>query len=409
MLLNIGRKLEPFFFTLLFSGFIFNIKFKGLPPSFLVSSFFLFFIAFFFFLKGYEYPRVLVKPFVFFVPFILSVIVTLIVNSRFDGHLIILIAAIFFILTIGVYAVFSYFKGREIEVVKYIFYAGFLNSIFIILMFLSSSFRDIYLSTLSKVDLLYVKGEGALDSLYSMRMIGLTGSATYSMAVVQVLMCFFYIFYVKSKGYIFTLFNLIPLLLLAFSALLSGRTAFIGFFFLMFYIALLFSKVELVKLFIVFLISLISFLLLATSLLPENIYMFFERWVLQIFTEGVNVASVSENKAMLAAYQLSDFSVFGDFKWHGNELRNTYYMNTDVGWFRFAFAFGFSGLVFLILHLLSFINIKLIFNYADIALFLIVFFILTVMFKGAFLFDFYIVYFFLSALYFFSLINWNDY
>lgn len=55
-------------------------------------------------------------------------------------------------------------------------------------MFLSSDFKLLYLSFLQKVDLLQIKGEGALDSLYALRLV--TGSATYGMAVVQVVMAF---------------------------------------------------------------------------------------------------------------------------------------------------------------------------------------------------------------------------
>lgn len=394
------RKLEPVLFSFLFVGFIFNLKFKGLPPSFLIASSLLLMMAFFYMWKGYPYPNFFIKPLVFLSFFIISVIVSLVINENIDSFLISIIVAILFLITIAPYAVLSYFKGREITIVKYIVFAGVVNAFFIVAMFFVSDFRDFYLSLLSKVDLLHVKGEGALNSLYAIRLIGLTGSATYGTAVVQMVIAFLFLFYLTATEKKLNTFNFLIVSLLIFSAILSGRTAFVGLFFLIIYLCMTSRFSELLKLFVFSLLFVFLVALVSKLFLPASFYGFFEQWILQVFKFQEKIGSIEVNKSMLSAYSFSDFSAFGDFKWHADNTRSSYYMSTDIGWYRFMFAFGYVGLLLLMAFVMSFFNFRENITKLQLLTAFILMFLFLVMFKAAVFFDFYMIFFILTILLF---------
>jgi hypothetical protein len=402
------NKIESMLFTLVMVFFIFNIKFKGLPPSFLIASMFLAIMAFYYFLKNYPIPKEIFKPIAFLFLFIFSVLLSILVNGNVDYFLFGIILSVLFIISIAPYALLSHFKGREIEIIKFIVYAGLINAIFLIGMFLFSDFKLFYISLLSKIDLLDVKGQDAIDSLYSMRLIGLTGSATYGMAVTQIIIAMVYVFYVHKIKRGFRFYNYLVLFLLILSAVISGRTAFLGLFFVFLLIFILNKKTEVVKFVFLLLFAFFCFFTLAKYFLPENFYSFFESWIYQLFSKSQSLGSLDENINMLTYFKLSDFSFFGDLKWHADELRNSYYMGTDIGWYRFAFAFGFAGLYFFILYLFSFVRFSLKINAANLTILFINVFLLVVMFKGAILFDFYMIYFILVIVCFFSNNRWSD-
>lgn len=395
------RGLESVLFTFLFVGFIFNLKFKGLPPSFLITSSLLLMMACFYTWKGYPYPKFFIKPLVFLSFFIISVIVSLVINENIDGFLISIIVAILFLITIAPYAVLSYFKDREITIVKYIVFAGVVNAFFIVGMFFVSDFRDFYLSLLSKVDLLHVKGEDALNSLYAIRLIGLTGSATYGTAVVQIVIAFLFIFYLTVIEEKLSIFNFLIVSLLIFSAILSGRTAFVGLFFLIIYLCMTKKFSELLKIFVCFLLFFFLAVLASKLFLPASLYDFFEQWILEVFKFQGEIGSVEVNKSMLSVYSFSDFSAFGDFKWHADNTRNSYYMDTDIGWYRFMFAFGYVGLLLLMAFVMSFFSFRENITKLHFLIAFIVMFLFLVMFKAAVFFDFYMIFFILTILLFF--------
>lgn len=381
--------------------FLFNIKFKGLPPTFFLASVVFAAMAFFYYLKGCFYPKALVKPILFLLLFLLSMMLTALSVSTLDTFLINIVLGIVFIVVVVPFALISHFKCREIEIIKYTVYAGIINSFFLIGMFLIADFREFYLSLLSKVDLLHLKGEGALNSLYAMRLIGLTGSATYGMAVVQIVMSFLYVFYIKKSKNKFTLLNHLILLMLIMSAILSGRTAFIGLAILIPYLFFTMKIYDFLRFCIIVFFSFIAFIFVARLFLPENFYAFFEQWILQLFLISEKIGSIEVNKAMLEAYSLSDFSLLGDFKWHADATRSSYYMSTDVGWYRLMFAFGYIGLVALLAFLMSFIRFSTRLTHLHVLMLFIFTFLVLVMFKGAILFDFYMVFFIFSILKFF--------
>ena len=166
--------IKDVFFTFFMMFFIFNLKFKGLPPGFVITSAILLVMTLYYLFKGYSVPKQLFKPIGFIFVFIVSVFMSVISSGNLDYFLIGLLFGVFFIISVAPYALVSYFKGREIEIIKYVAFAGIVNAFFIISMFLFLDFKIFYLSLLSKVDLLHVKGEGAVDSLYSLRLVGLT-------------------------------------------------------------------------------------------------------------------------------------------------------------------------------------------------------------------------------------------
>lgn len=396
------NKLENLFFSILMVFFIYNINFKGLPPSFIVSSVFISVMAFFYLFYNYSMPKSLLKPIVCFLFFVASALFSVMANGSVEYFLFGVILGIFFIISVAPYALLSYFKHREIEIIKFIIYAGLINALFLIGMFLFSDFKLFYISLLSKIDLLEVKGQDAIDSLYSMRLIGLTGSATYGMAVIQMVMSMVFVFYIHETRKSFGFYNYFVLFLFVFSAIISGRTAFIGLFFLFLLIFFLNKKIEVVRFLLLLCLAAILFFVLAKYFLSESFYDFFENWIYQFFSRDQRVDSLDENIGMLNLFKLSDFSLFGDLKWHADESRTTYYMSTDIGWYRFMFAFGASGLLFFLLYLFSFVRFSLKVNAASLTVLLVNVFLMVVMFKGAILFDFYMVYFMLAIVFFFS-------
>lgn len=391
--------IESIFFTTLTIFLMFNIKYKLLPPTFFIASLVLIIMAIYYSFKNYKFPSVFIKPIFFYTLFVISTIISAFVSENFDLFLFSIIITIFFLITVVPYVYLSYFKNREIEIIKYIVYAGIINSIFIITMFLSSDFKLLYLSILQKVDLLQIKGEGALDSLYALRLVGLTGSATYGMAVVQVVMAFLYVYYVRVTFYRFRLLNYFILSILLISAIISGRTAFIGIALLLIFMFLVVKKVDLLKFILLFLISSSLLLVFASIFLPENFYSFFENWILQLFKKVEKLGSLEANINMYI-YGFNNFSFFGDFKWFNDETRTSYYMYTDVGWYRFLFAFGYIGFGIFLIFLLSLIKFSNKINNEMLLSFFIIVFLLIVMFKGAILFDFYQIFFVLTILYF---------
>lgn len=309
-----------------------------------------------------------------------------------------LILAIFFILIIVPFTYMAYFKDREIEILYYISLSGIINAIFIIGMFFSTDFQKFYLSLLASTDLTMVKGDLNIhSSLYSMRMLGLTGSATYGMATTQIVLAFIYIYYALTTKGKLSLINSLIFGVILISAILSGRTAFVGIFFITVYLIINLQPTELIKYLIIFSLLILLVLIISKTILPDNFYAFFYNWFTELFTKGIQVGSVQSNLSMYQ-YSLSDFDLLGDFRWHNNEAKTSYYMNTDVGWYRFLFAFGYSGLFCFMLLTLYLMQIRFIIKLPNATSMFIGLFLIVVMLKGAIFFDFYMSLFILETL-----------
>lgn len=398
---------EDVFFTILTIFLIFNIKFFFLPPIFIIAASILTIMSIFYFFKNFKFKKTFIKPTLFFS--LIFIFISLHLSfGNIDLFILNIILAIFFLITIAPYAYFSYFKSQEIKIIRYIVYAGLINAIFIIGMFIFSGFRDIYLSLLVNGGLGDTISPDAADSFYAMRMVGLLGSATYGMAFIQVTMSFIYVYLVYLESSEFSFYNYIIISLLLISAVVSGRTAFIGILLLSILIFLLFKKIKFILIFILYCIALGGISLsLASIFLPEDFYSFFVDWVFEIFNKGSEVGSLQENIDMYH-YRFSDFSLLGDLKWFADDAKSSYYMNTDVGWYRFLFAFGYLGVTLFVMFIFSFINLSNPFKGSNILAIVLIIFIFIVMFKGAIIFDFYPIFFFLAIIYRFSMIEKND-
>ena len=311
--------------------------------------------------------------------------------------------AIFFLITLVPYSYLSYFKDRESEIIKYIVYSGIINAMFIIVMFLSSDFKLFYLSLLSSTGIISIVGESnAVNSYFFLRLLGVTGSATYGMAVIQIIMSFMYVYYVKTKFNKFSYLNYFILSILVISAILSGRTAFVGLLFLLIFMFLILRKIDSLKFIFLFTFFGLFILFIANMYLPSNLYAYFENWILQLFQSGSKIDSLEANLNMYI-YSFYDFSLLGDFKWFANTSKTIYYMHTDVGWYRFLFAFGYLGLIFFILFLFSLIKLNYKINNETLLMFFLLTFLLIVMFKGAIFIDIYFIFFVFFIILFLSI------
>lgn len=394
--LKLSQSLESLFFTVLTTFLLFNIKFKGLPPTFFISSAILTIMALYFIVKNGTVSSRFLKLSFLYVLFFIALMLSFAANAgNPDTHLIKMGSTIFFISIIVPYAYLAYFKNREVMILRYIALAGIINSIFLIGMFFSHSFKEIYLSLLSSTSLSDAKGNIDLtNSLYSLRMIGLTGSATYGIAVIQVVLAFVYIYYVLTTTHRFTIKNSIVLGIILLSAVLSGRTAFVGIALLFIYLLLFLSFKEIIQNILFLVIFLVILLLAPQYFLPENFYSFFENWVFEFFTKGKDTGSLKANLAMYK-YEWGDFSLLGDFRWSKSDIDKSYYMSTDVGWYRFLFAFGYLGLASLMFYFISLFGLSMRFSIKNTTSFFIGGLLLIVTFKAAILFDFYICFFIL--------------
>ncbi|UBX50295.1 hypothetical protein LDO51_05765 [Providencia alcalifaciens] len=203
-----------------------------------------------------------------------------------------------------------------------------------------------------------MKGDGILDGLMSLRMIGITGFSAYSTSFVQMLcaICFLlYVFYKKNRKLELNLRESLILIFIILSAVISARSAFLGI--LVFLLILI--KISTIKEFTKFislsLLLIIIFIITIISFVPTEFKEFFIRWITELFVSGTNTGSFQTNVKMFK-FSLADFSLLGDSRWFGDN--NDYYMNIDVGWYRILFSIGYIGLFFWILTILSIVGWK---------------------------------------------------
>lgn len=252
----------------------------------------------------------------------------------------------------------SIFKSSHLLLLKSIGYAGLINALFIISMLIIKPFQMSYLSLINLDTLKLMKGDGILDGLMSLRMIGITGFSAYSTSFVQMLcaICFLlYVFYKKNRKLELNLRESLILIFIILSAVISARSAFLGI--LVFLLILM--KISTIKEFTKFislsLFLIVIFIITIISFVPTEFKDFFIRWITELFVSGTNTGSFQTNVKMFK-FSLADFSLLGDSRWFGDN--NDYYMNIDVGWYRILFSIGYIGLFFWILTILSIVGWK---------------------------------------------------
>lgn len=396
--MNTKRNFWSIFILPLTLFFIYNVKFINLPPTIYLTTMVLFILAIWGIVNNQSIPKKLAIPLFLYFIFVLFVFLSAIKNGG-NTHIYFNIGVIFISFFVAPYAYCFLFKNNKIKILKYISWAGIINALMIIIMFLFPNIRGFYLSLLSSSGLLQVYNNIDINtSYYALRMLGLTGSATYGMAVTQITLSFVYSYYILATQKKINIVNIITLNLLIVSAILSGRTAFIGIPILFIYLLKFTRFKDMIKIITVNIFIFAILLFFAALVLPDNYFSFFLKWFTEFFQKGMNVGSLQSNLNMYI-YTLEDFSLLGDFKLHSDDTKSAYYMNTDIGWYRLLFAFGYLGSISFLLFFISLFDIKTTISKKNGASIAIGIFLIIVMFKGAILLDFYIAFFILCILY----------
>ncbi|EFH2972158.1 TPA: O8 family O-antigen polymerase [Escherichia coli] len=282
------------------------------------------------------------------------------------------------------------FKNDRKEVLKTVGYAGLVNGILILGMLIFKPLQYIYLPLLSEKTFLLIGGNDAIESLMSLRMIGITGFSAYTTGFVQVLCAICYIYYmILRDGRIrLKLSDYILLIIIFLSALVSARSSLIGIFLSIIILMFNMNSLRFIKTLSLTIISVIFLFSIITMLLPDNLSDFFMNWATEFFVSGTKTGSLQTNIDMYI-YGLNDFSAFGQSRWYGDN--NDYFMNTDVGWYRLAFSIGFLGVIFWYITLMNIFRFNRLFtsrmsieNIISICIFI---YITIMMFKGAIIFD----------------------
>jgi hypothetical protein len=252
--------------------------------------------------------------------------------------------------------------------------------------------KKIQYGYLSLIDLSAFELIGGLDVLsgpMSLRMVGATGFSAYTTGFTQVLCLMSYVIYINyrepsnkinAKDYFVLILNVV-------SAIIAARSSFVG----VFLVGVIFIRFSFVKnLWRIICMSLLAFamLLVIINFMSNSFRDFFSSWVFELFNSGIQTGSLKTNLSMFV-YSLSDFSLTGDARWHGDD--NEYYMNTDIGWYRLLFSTGVLGLIAWCVWVMAIIGFDNLFSLKirneNIIAFLLLGYIFIMMFKGAILFD----------------------
>lgn len=280
------------------------------------------------------------------------------------------------------------FLENKLLLLKSIGYAGLINGIFIILMLTIKSFQLLYLQFIDQSSLELIQDKNVLDSAMSLRMVGITGFSAYSTGFVQVLCATCYLLYVFCDRKKLKFPDIVILIFIFISAILSARSSLVGIFIFTLIFLILFKIKALIRFSLLLLVFLPLLVFLITQLVPSDFKNFFINWLTEIFSSGTKTGSLQANMNMFI-YGWSDFSLIGDSKWYGNN--NDYYMKTDVGWYRILFSVGYIGLFIWLLTIVTMIKWTNIFSpklsKVNLISILIIIYIVIINFKGAILFD----------------------
>ena len=379
------------FLVLIFSGFFFNPKFNFIGFGAFYPSVIIVVIFGVLGLAGKErMPATLAVV----APLYIACALTLISFAvNFPDADYFLVGAIFIMAVVGscAFGFFNFFSKIDGQPLLAAVVAVFtLNAVLMIVMFISPKFQLGYLNLLSDEGFSNFGGaENALGSMYRLRMIGITGFATYSAGFAQVIGLFFLPVYYKVVEKKPDLLFLIVSMLLMISALLSARSAVLGIF-LWFIFCLIFFRLRFLFIFSCSLIFLIIALVALVALMDVDGADYFTKWIFDLFISGTSSESLAENIQMFDVPFL-DSGFFGFSRWFG-DLGYDYFRSADVGFIRLILAGGFGVLFFVILH---FLLMGLFFFRGNspafasaLYIFLMIYFFI-IMLKGAIFFDFY--------------------
>lgn len=278
-------------------------------------------------------------------------------------------------------------------------YAGIINAIMIVLMLIFPEFQKFYLQYII-VEAKQIFGDDIIDGFFSLRMIGVTGFATYSTAFTQCLCVFsYYIYstnYYRKSGAGLKISHYLVILLMLSSAVIAARSAFIGAFIL--FVMMLCDKnnrgqnVVFLVFCLVFFVGILSFLM---NYFPSEKSAFFINWITELFNKGTKVGSVQKMGDMFH-FEYLDFHFFGDAKL--NNSSGGYYMGVDIGYLRLLFAAGYLGFLLIFFTFVASVKISKM-NTLYLVYTLFLFLLISVfMVKGLIIFDaFYILFYILLA------------
>lgn len=372
--------------------YFYNTKFFFLPVSSYVWSQIILVIIFIFVTtkknaarKSYADVDFYMKTFFFWFLLLLSAIASLMKNyNNYDIFFLRMLFACFISSILFPYVYIYFFRFKPAEGFKYIGMVGFVNSIFIIFMFISPHFQSFWLSKI--VEAVTVWSNVDIYGFIGLRMIGINGFSSYSTAVIQIILSIFYILHIFLSEGTFSKKSFFVLFAMLLSAVLSARTTFVILpIFLVYYIYLFDLKyVGLLSVGIFFIATLFSQLL--NLIRDKTTIYYFTDWIFEIYRNLLETGSLLKNIDMLNKYSFYQYSMLGDFRMVSE---TGYYMQTDVGYQRFLFAIGYIGMFFFVLFIktsffLPKTNEGKIFFYAYISILLI---ISIAMFKGAILYD----------------------
>lgn len=379
-------------FFILFT--LFNVSYKFIPMNIPTTylSIGIFFIIFVY--HTCKEKKILfynISSLIFCALFILSSGISYISNVNAPDAYMIRMSIVYFLIILLTPTIFQLiFNGNNLLTLKTIGYSGFINALFIILMFIIPSFQSFYLSFINS-NTIDLTGIDALENAMSLRMVGITGFSVYSAGFMQILCAISfttYLFYKNKKRLKPTIFESLILFTILLSSIITARSSIIGIIVFISILLKLTNIFQFVKITIFSIITIILSLTAIITFLPPNFQIFFLHWLTELFQSGEKTGSLQANISMFK-YSFEHFSLVGDSRWYGNN--NDYYMNIDVGWYRMLFSVGYIGFIFWSLTIISTLRLKNIFslkitneNWILLSL-LIYFFIMN--FKGAILFD----------------------
>lgn len=374
--------------------FIYNVNYDflfGIPTSY-ISLAIMILYSIIYSINNKKFPISFSYPIIFSIILFIISIISFSLNTNLVDAYLIRASFLYFIICLFSFTIYkSVFKSDRLLLLKSIGYAGLINSILIISMLIIKPFQILYLSLINQSTFELMKGDSVLDGAMSLRMIGITGFSAYSTGFVQMLcaICFLlFVFYKNNRALKLNKKESIILVLIILSAIISARSSFLG----IFVFLLIFFKIsnfkQSFKFMMLAIVLLIGLVITVVSFVPTEFKEFFINWLTEIFISGTDTGSLQANVNMFI-YDLSDFSLFGDSRWFGDN--NDYYMSTDVGWYRVLFSVGYLGLCAWLLIIVSIANWKKIFSLQltteSWIILLLIAYVFVMTFKGAILFD----------------------
>ncbi len=356
-------KLTSICLVLLFSLFIYGVKFSFFPLDLYRCLYIVFIVLFFFRVVRFRVARVWFYL-IFLSLFVLAYSLFIsFYNRSFELTFSRMVLDYFLTFLIFVPVFYKIVEYLKLDILKLIIYVAAMQAIVMFLMLAIPSFQKLVLSIIDTNGI--ERSEGA----FRFRGVGFTGLATYSMAVTQSFALYlFHIYWSKRLSVFELLYSIFLFILIFFSALLSARTS------LIFLLSLLFSyliiyfftknenlikaiKFMFVLLFVTF-FSVIS--ILATINSPEIVKLL--EWGGEVIFSFLNngSASTASTDAMKSLFFIpEDYTIlFGD----GHYLSESgeYYMFTDIGYLRVLLYGGILGssLFYSIFIYLSFLLLK---------------------------------------------------